>query len=177
MIQDTVFYVTLVLMVVVIGVFIFVAVGASKGAIAYAPVQAKAYSIRSKFFSVLMVAGVIITVITTSDLPFAATRGNVADADVMIDVEGRQWYWQLSQTEINVGDTVVFNITAADVNHGLGIYNPDMIMLGQAQAMPGYTNSLKMTFDKPGSYKLLCMEYCGLAHHAMISELTVGKGE
>jgi len=173
MIQDTVLYVTLILMTVVIGVFVFVALNASTGAVEYAPVQSRAYSIRSKFFWVLLVAGLIITVITTSDLPFSATRGDVADADVTIDVDGRQWYWQMSQTEVNAGDTVVFNVTAGDVNHGLGVYNPDLVMLGQTQAMPGYTNSLKLTVSEPGTYKLLCMEYCGLAHHGMISELIV----
>jgi cytochrome c oxidase subunit 2 len=48
-----------------------------------------------------------------------------------------------------------------------------MNMLAQVQAMPGYTNSVHYTFDKPGKYKILCMEYCGVAHHSMIANLTV----
>ena len=173
MIQDIVLIATIVLMAIVLGVFIGGALNASAGAAEYAPVQAKAYDIRGKLFWGLIVFGALITFITTQDLPSAATRGDVADADVTIDVDGRQWFWDLSDHEVNVGDTVVFNVTASDVNHGLGIYNPEMIMLGQSQAMPGYTNSLKLTIDKPGTYKLLCMEYCGLAHHAMVGEIIV----
>ena len=72
-----------------------------------------------------------------------------------------------------MGDTVVFNVTAGDVNHGLGVYNDASVILGQTQAMPGYTNSLKLTFDEPGTYRFMCMEYCGLAHHAMVLPIEV----
>ncbi len=67
----------------------------------------------------------------------------------------------------------MFNVSAADVTHGLGVYDENLRLLGQTQAMPGYENSLKITFDQPGKYKLMCMEYCGLVHHAMISDFTV----
>ena len=173
MIQDTVLLVSLVLMSIILGGFVYVALNASKQTTEYALVQAKAYKTRTKLFWVLLVAGVLITVITTLDLPYAATRGDVAGADRQIDVTGAQWYWQLSANEVNVGETVIFNVTTRDVNHGLGVYDPNMRMIGQTQAMPNYTNSLKLTFDEPGTYKLLCLEYCGLAHHAMISELIV----
>ena len=79
----------------------------------------------------------------------------------------------MSESQAKVGENVVFNVTAIDVTHGLGIYDPDMRLITQTQAMPGYTNSLAVTFDAPGTYKLLCMEYCGLAHHGMVSEFTV----
>ena len=70
---------------------------------------------------------------------------------------------------------MVFEVTAGDVTHGLGVYSPEMRMIGQTQAMPGYSNALELTLDKPGAYRLLCMEYCGLAHHAMVSEITVSE--
>lgn len=173
MIQETVFIVTIALMGVVTAVFLFVALNASKPAVDYPPLQAKAYSIRSMFFWALTIAGVLITIMTTLDLPYAATRGAVADNVVDVNVKGSQWSWQLSEQSARAGDTVVFHVTASDVNHGLGVYDPDMRMVGQTQAMPGYVNLLEIKVDKPGTYKLLCMEYCGLAHHAMISEFTV----
>jgi len=174
MIQDVVLVLTLVLMGALMAVFIVVAKSASTEVVEYAPVQKSAYSIRSKFFWVLLVASLIITMITTVDLPYAATHGDTSVAAIEIDVEGRQWFWALGEHEdIHAGDTVVFNVTASDVNHGIGIYDPSMRMLGQTQAMPGYANSLRLTLTDPGTYKLLCMEYCGLAHHAMISEIEV----
>lgn len=173
MIHDAVFIITLVLMTAVVLVFAYVAKNAGAEAVEYGPLQAKAYGIRSKFFWVLIVVGVLTTLITTLDLPYAATHSDVSDVQAQIDISGSQWYWQVGDAELHAGDTVVFNITATDVNHGLGVYDPSMKMIGQAQAMPGYTNSLKLTLSESGTYKLLCMEYCGLAHHSMISEITV----
>lgn len=173
MIHDTVLIVTVVLMAIVTAFFIFVALNASRPPGEHAAVQSKAGAFRSKLFWVLVVAGVIITVITTLDLPYAATRGQVSADAVAIDVKGYQWYWELSSQEVKAGTPVVFHVTTADVNHGLGIYGPDMRLVGQTQAMPGYTNSLEMRFDQPGTYQLMCLEYCGLAHHQMISEFTV----
>lgn len=171
--QESITLLSLALMASLIGVFIYVATKASQETVEYPAMQTKAYRIRRNFFFLLLLAGAPITLLTTLDLPFAATRGNLSNVDRVIDVEGRQWFWQMSDNEAKVGETVVFRVTTADVNHGLGIYDENMRILGQTQAMPGYTNSLKMKFDKPGTYKLLCMEYCGLAHHAMVSELVV----
>lgn len=175
MIQDTVLLVTLLLMGLLLAVFSYVAFHASADGGEYEAIQKKSYGMRSKFFIVLLVAGVIITVVTTQDLPFAASRGDLSGVSRNISVSGHQWYWQLSEQSAQQGETVVFNVSAGDVNHGLGIYDPDMVMIGQTQAMPGYENALKIHFEKPGTYKLMCMEYCGLAHHVMISDFTVTK--
>lgn len=175
MIYETVFILSLVLMAVVLAAFGYVALNAKNEEPEYADVQSRSYALRSKFFWFLVVAGVIITAITTSDLPFAATRGDVSDVDRRISVSGGQWYWVLSESTAKVGETIVFDVTAVDVSHGLGVYDPQMQIVGQTQAMPGYTNSLKVTFDQEGTYKFLCLEYCGLAHHAMMAEFTVSQ--
>jgi cytochrome c oxidase subunit 2 len=47
----------------------------------------------------------------------------------------------------------------------------------QTQAMPGYVNKLYHTFTKPGKYQILCMEYCGAAHHFMVTEFEVLSNE
>ena len=176
MIQDTILVVTVVLMAVVVGVFVFIAVNAGKESVDYGPVQAKAFGIRTGLFWVVIVAGVLITVITTLDLPYAATRGDAADGAVKVQVEGRQWLWTLSQDSVAANETVVFEVSAGDVNPGLGVYDPDMRLLGQTQAMPGYVNSLQLTWSEPGTYKLLCLEFCGTAHHAMMSNFEVVDG-
>ena len=173
MIQDVVLILSLCLMGVVMAVFIKVAVSAGRPPLEYPAVQKSAYSIRAKFFWVLAIAGVLITVLTTLDLPYAATRGEMAGVDKVVNVEGRQWYWQIDDTSANVGETVVFKLTSGDVNHGLGIYNDKMRLVAQGQAMPGFENSLKITFEEPGVYQFLCMGYCGLAHHVMVSNFTV----
>jgi len=39
--------------------------------------------------------------------------------------------------------------------------------------MPGYHNKLDLTLDEPGTYRILCFEYCGLSHHLMQAAFTV----
>ena len=171
--QDNVLILSLVLMALISAVFIFVVLNSGQLEENYAAIQKKAYSFRTKFFWSLAVLGLVVTVATTQTLPYASTRGNFSASDVQINVVGKQWYWEIDQSTAKAGDTVVFNVTSGDVNHGLGIYDENLRLLGQTQAMPGYENKLKFTFDKPGEYKLLCMEYCGLAHHAMIAPFNV----
>lgn len=72
-----------------------------------------------------------------------------------------------------VGGLVEFRVTSRDVNHGFGIYDPDRTLIAQVQAMPGYVNRLRIRFDKPGTYNVLCLEYCGVAHFIMRTSLEV----
>ena len=177
--QEHVFLLTLVLMLLVFSVFIWVAITSQKGTQeAYVDIQHKAYSKRFILFTTMLIAGVVIAIATTQSLPYSATRGGALDQDTQIvNVVGKQWYWELSQNNAKTGVPVLFNVTSGDVNHGLGIYDSDMRLLGQTQAMPGYENKLKFTFTQPGEYKLMCMEYCGLAHHVMISSFFVKAPE
>ncbi len=173
MIQETVWLVSLSLMAVVAAAFIYVTVNSSKTIPEYEEAQARALSFRAKLFWLMLAAGVIIFIATTQVLPYAATRGEVVVGAVEIDAVGKQWFWELSQNEVEAGTTVIFNVTTEDVNHGMGIYDGELRLLAQTQAMPGYENKLKFTFSEPGQYRLMCMEYCGLSHHAMIIPFNV----
>ncbi|HRP68600.1 MAG TPA: hypothetical protein PLY93_03635, partial [Turneriella sp.] len=53
------------------------------------------------------------------------------------------------------------------------IYDSGQRIVAQTQAMPHYTNRLRVKFDKPGDYSVLCLEYCGLGHHKMRSAFKV----
>jgi cytochrome c oxidase subunit 2 len=84
----------------------------------------------------------------------------------------------LSSNRFTAGVPVEFRVTSADVNHGFAIYGPDDRIVTQTQAMPGFTNRLVHTFAAPGRYRVLCLEYCGLAHHGMLAEFeVVAKGD
>lgn len=109
---------------------------------------------------------------TLTKMPYVSKA--IANVGVVaVQVKGYQWYWEISQTELPVGKTIEFQVTSADVNHGFAIYGPDMKILTQTQAMPGETNVLRYTFEQPGTYQILCLEYCGVAHHTMMTELHV----
>ena len=91
------------------------------------------------------------------------------------------WSWQIQRAGgppgaplvLPSGKVIDFDVTGGDVNHGFGVYDPQGRLLGQTQAMPGYHNHLRMVFDVPGRYHVLCLEFCGIAHHVMLSEFTV----
>lgn len=97
-------------------------------------------------------------------------------APQVVHVVGHQWAWQMDTTRVRAGIPVAFEVTSADVNHGFGIYDSTDRLLTQTQSMPGVTNRLVYTFEHPGKYRILCLEYCGLAHHAMIREIDVVDG-
>ncbi|MBS1643472.1 MAG: hypothetical protein JST21_17320 [Bacteroidetes bacterium] len=69
--------------------------------------------------------------------------------------------------ELPLNKVVEFRVTSLDVNHGFAIYNPQMRIVTQTQAMPGYINRLRYKFTKPGIYHVLCLEYCGVGHPVM----------
>ncbi|HRN76918.1 hypothetical protein [Ottowia sp.] len=170
--QEAVWLITLVLMSLILMVFMFVYARSQQRVEDYTPLKDRAYSLRTKFFWLLVVTLIPTGLYLLTDQPYAKA-GDEAKADQVVDVVGYQWRWELSQSEFNAGETVLFRITSADVNHGFGIYDQNLRLVAQMQSMPGYTNLLRYTFDKPGTYKALCMEYCGTAHHGMISDIQV----
>ncbi|MEO6032958.1 MAG: hypothetical protein ABIP61_13830 [Burkholderiaceae bacterium] len=135
-------------------------------------VTRKAYAIRRWWFAALVLLGVGVAYATLKPFPISDQRAQSPTAQV-VDAVARQWSWQLSQTQVKAGTPVQFNVTSVDVNHGFAIYGPNDRIVTQVQAMPGFTNRLLHTFKEPGKYRVMCLEYCGLAHHAMVTEFEV----
>ena len=78
------------------------------------------------------------------------------------------WDREFSPTvTVGLGAAVEFRVTTLDVNHGFSLYSPDGRLVAQTQAMPGYMNCIRITFDRPGTYTVLCLEFCGMSHHRM----------
>ncbi len=169
--QRLAWYITLIAILIIAAAFLYVV--ARSGTLAqYESVQKKAYDIRRWFFWALVLLGVGATYGTLAQFPIADQRGPSAGARV-VDVVGKQWLWELSANQFTAGVPVEFRVTANDVNHGLGIYDPNGRLVAQVQAMPGFTNRLVHTFTEPGKYRVLCLEYCGLVHHNMITGFEV----
>lgn len=142
----------------------------------YQPIIEKAYRIRKYYFITLVSIMSIATAISLTQLPYSGHRGMAApaqDSTKVIEVKGYQYYWELNRNEFVTGERYQFNVTAMDVNHGFGIYDENMVLLAQTQAMPSYTNKLLITFDKPGTYHILCLEYCSVGHHLMMKDIIV----
>ena len=95
------------------------------------------------------------------------------DGGRVVRVEASQFTWRVDPARVPAGVPVEFRLTSADVNHGFGVYDPDDRLITQVQVMPGRTQRLVHTFDEPGTYRILCLEYCGLAHHGMVGQFEV----
>lgn len=164
------------MMLVAIG-FTFVALRSGRRADDYKPVQVRAYRIRTRLFWVLVLVLGPAMIYSLLDLPYGTSHAHAngpGTQALVIDAKAYQWRWELSRYHVPIDQSVEFHVTSADINHGFAIYDPEMRLVAQTQAMPGYTNKLNYTFSKSGTYKILCLEYCGIAHHNMITEIKVG---
>lgn len=169
--HDTAWIVSLIGMAAVCAIFLSVVNGASKPAAdtaAAVPVN----RIRTSVFWGLALAIVVIMAVTLGGLPYAAPEGESAEP-LRVTATGQQWSWTLSHEGAAVGQPVVFAVSSSDVNHGLGIYDESLTLVAQTQAMPGYINYLHHSFAEPGTYRFLCLEYCGLSHHEMAAEFVI----
>jgi cytochrome c oxidase subunit II len=170
--QNLAWTLSLVLMAAIAVLFLWVAAGASRaGGDAGGPTRAALW--RNNLFWAAISAGVVITIGTLWEWPIAGHAALVTKPDVVIRATGHQWRWQLDRDTVRVGQLVEFQVAASDVNHGMAIYQNKTRMVAQAQAMPGYVNKLQVRFTERGDYEVLCLEYCGLAHHGMRAVIKV----
>lgn len=168
--QNLAWVLSLLLMAAIAALFLWVAAGASR---AGDPGAARAALWRGNLFWAAMVASVVIMFGTLWEWPISGHAAAAPKPDVVIRATGHQWRWQLDRDTVRVGELVEFQVTASDVNHGMAIYQNKTRMVAQAQAMPGYVNKLQVRFTEPGDYEVLCLEYCGLAHHGMRAVIKV----
>ncbi|OZU88783.1 cytochrome C oxidase subunit II [Virgibacillus indicus] len=172
MVQMVASIVSLFFMSVITAIFVFVA-AKSQERREYKPIKKKWYKARTFYGVTLVIAMLVVTIYTLRELPYDQPVYGAETEPTIVDVEAVQFGWIMSETEFSVGEPIEFHVTSSDVTHGFGIYDKDKNLLAQTQAMPEYTNEVYITFDKPGTYEILCLEYCGLAHHAMIGKIEV----
>lgn len=171
--QTIVLLISLFGMALVAAAFRFVIVRSGPRDDDYSYITRRGYLIRRWWMLFLCAFGVLVT--ARSLIPFPLEAG-LLGASRPIDVVGRMWSWDIASRTAQVGESVRFRVTSADVNHGFALYGPNDQILAQTQAMPGYVNELAFTFERAGQYRVRCLEYCGLAHHAMIADITVTEG-
>lgn len=96
------------------------------------------------------------------------------EADVVIDVSGRQWWWEVFYPEqqfytanelvIPVGQPVLLRLSSEDVIHSFWV--PELH--GKMDLMPGRVNNFWIQADREGVYVGECAEYCGTQHAKML---------
>ena len=100
-----------------------------------------------------------------------AERGVAANADGSVTVTAIALLFAYQPAEIRVpaGRRVTFRLTSADVVHGFQIVGTN----ANTMVVPGYVSQFTTVFSQPGEYLIVCNEYCGLGHHAMMGKLIV----
>ena len=164
--------VAIIYLLIVLGlVLVFATVAASAGSpMPFPRVQAVGYWIRRRWLALLAALLVVVVGASWAALPYA--KGSDGDRTV-VRVTAGQFFWAFSPSRVPVGTHVRFEIVSRDVNHGFGLYDPGGVLVVEAQAMPGYTNTLDHTMGRAGQYRVLCLEFCGVDHHLMEGAFTV----
>jgi cytochrome c oxidase subunit 2 len=116
---------------------------------------------------VLLVALVVATIFFT---PYG--RSAASDAQV-VEIEALQFGWLLPNRPLEAGRQVEFRLTSRDVNHSFAVYTAGGELVFQVQVMPGEVQKYVHTFDRAGTYRVLCLEYCGVDHDLMQTQLRV----
>jgi len=86
-----------------------------------------------------------------------------------VHMVGRMWAWDPAEITVPAGARVTFNVTSADVTHGMLIEHHNLNL----QIVPGHITRGTVTFDRPGEYHYLCHEYCGAGHQVMYGVVIV----
>lgn len=119
----------------------------------------------------IMTAFLVTTLLLTI---FLVPYGESAKADAQkVNVIGQQFAFQISPAKVKAGQQVEFIMTSKDTTHGFGVEYPTGGIAFQAQIVPEHTQRVVWTFKEPGVYPIVCLEYCGVSHHVMLSKIEV----
>jgi cytochrome c oxidase subunit 2 len=151
---------------------------------------------------IIIVVFIAFSLSTVPYIPYPYAHGSVKP-NMVVDVTGQQFAWTLCQAptwanaatslnnsscfpnanktsiQISNGEIVLFNVTSIDVNHDFAVYQctdsscATATLMEQVQVMPGFYNSIFVTFNKPGIYYIRCLEFCGFGHYTMITNINV----
>jgi cytochrome c oxidase subunit II len=87
-----------------------------------------------------------------------------------IEVVARKYAFEPDRIEVTEGDRVRLIVRSADSVHGIQIKR-----FGVNKMVPrgGETVSIDFTASRPGTFEILCSEYCGDGHDSMKGTLVV----
>jgi cytochrome c oxidase subunit 2 len=120
----------------------------------------------------VVVALLALMAVSAFAIPYGDTSASNAQ---VVNVSAFQFGWQLEPNTVKAGRPVEFRARSKDVQHGFGIYDGAKL-LAQVQvqgkrpdsdALFGDEQRIVQTFDEPGTYEVLCLEFCGVQHQNM----------
>ncbi|MCC6621608.1 MAG: cytochrome c oxidase subunit II [Deltaproteobacteria bacterium] len=81
---------------------------------------------------------------------------------------GQSWQWR-PVIKLKKDQTYRLHISSGDYQHGFSLLPLNM----NFQIMPGYDHVLTITPTSAGEFPVICNEYCGALHHAMVGRIIV----
>jgi cytochrome c oxidase subunit II len=122
----------------------------------------------------LLVVVVILVALLAATIWFTPYGKSTPAGAQIVHVTARQFAWQIVPSRVRAGVPVAFVTRSDDVNHGFGIYRGHTF-IAQIQVVPKRDSTLVHTFRRTGTYTVLCLEFCGVGHDAMVSSFTVTR--
>jgi cytochrome c oxidase subunit 2 len=93
------------------------------------------------------------------------------DGRVRVSVVANMFSFAPDPIELPANRPVTFRVTSGDVLHGFQVVGTN----ANTMAIPGYVSEFTVAFPAPGEYLIVCNEYCGLMHHAMVGKVIVSE--
>lgn len=115
--------------------------------------------------------GIGVPTCVTDVTPFSA--GKVIDKGndhYEVHLVARMWAFDPPEVHLPPGARVDLYVSAQDVVHGVYVERTAVNLM----AVPGAVNAAQLTFVEPGTYAILCHEYCGIGHQYMAGRFVVG---
>ncbi|MGL4650385.1 MAG: cytochrome c oxidase subunit II [Caldilineaceae bacterium] len=102
--------------------------------------------------------------------PFASPEvRELAPGRYEVYVVAQAWSFSPNPIVIPEDANVTFYVTSRDIQHGFKVVNTNINMM----VLPGQIGTLRTYFEEPGTYNIICHEYCGIAHHTMYGQIIV----
>lgn len=88
--------------------------------------------------------------------------------DDEVFIAGGRFFWDGLPVELEVGREYDLHLGSYDVQHGFSV-RPEHSLSQQInlQIFPDREWVVPMTFEEPGTYRVICNEYCGAGHNGM----------
>jgi cytochrome c oxidase subunit II len=83
----------------------------------------------------------------------------------------RMWAFEPSVLRVPTGSTLDLYVITKDVTHGLQIAGTNVNLM----IVPGAIANARVHFEHPGTYSIVCHEYCGAAHQNMFAKIEVSN--
>ncbi|MFL5818828.1 MAG: cytochrome c oxidase subunit II [Conexibacter sp.] len=127
----------------------------------------------------LVVLTAVVVMSARSFLAVDDAGGARAGVERTVEVVAHRWWWEVrypdahastaNEVVLPVGQPVRLRLRTKDVIHSLWIPQLDR----KADMIPGRVTYLRLTAERPGEYRGLCAEFCGLQHAKMAFRVRV----